>query len=253
MSELIEKLESGDDIEEVSEVEVSTEEVSAREKGWTDESEWKEAGKEKTDWVTAKHFNERGTWIAEKRKFSETRADFDQRLKDNNKIWQTTLDKQVTELNAKRDDLIELADKDGVKAIDKEIADVNTQKESLKEAPPTKAEVDAENEYFETLDTRPKKAMAAQIGRELSGKGLKGKYLVEAVQEEMDKEFPRVNANRDKPGMTDKSRATPSGGSKSISSIAQLKGQDKDIAQDLINAGLSEKRVLQMINDKDKS
>lgn len=230
---------------------VSEDESKAREKGWTDLDEWLESGKDKKDWVTAKHYNERGEWINERRSHQQKQSEFEQRLSDNNKIWQATLDKRIEELNNKRDDLIELADKDGVKEIDKEINTLEKEKAKNQPPSPTQEDIDVENEYFATLDTRAKKALAQQVGSELSQKGLKGQALVDAVRAEVDAEFPRTNPNREKPGVTDKSKPA-AGGAKSVSSISQLKGEDKIIAEDLIDQGIPEKRVLQMINDREK-
>lgn len=245
--------EQAEEIQEPAEQpEVSQAEVDAREKGWTDIDEWKESGKEEDKWVTAKHFNERGSWFTQRKTMEQTIADGDKRVADNNKYHKANLEETINELNEKKSDLVELADKDGVKEIDKKIDSVKDEIESLKPSAPSQDSIKIENDYLSSLDTRSKKATANQICQEiLSTNNLSGQALVDAVKAEMTKEFPEVNHNREK-STTDKSTASSGKGSRKYSSVKQLKGQDAKIAQSFENSGMTEKQILSILNDKEK-
>ena len=53
--------------------------------------------------------------------------------------------------------------------------------------------------------------------------------------------------------MTDKSTPPASSKGNKVASIDQLKGENARIAQSLKNRGMSDKQILQMVNDKEKS
>ena len=189
-------------------VAVSAEEAKARSKGWVGRDEWVESGKNADDWVSFNHFNEKGEMISNLMNLQKQVKNFDQRITDNNEYWKTQIEIQRNDLMGKRDEAIDLADKEQVKAIDKQIEALNKQEQSIVSEPEVKNEVSeadlaVENEYFQTLDTRAKKATAQQIAAELLPKGLSGKSLVDAIEREMRLEFPVINHNREKAPVTD--------------------------------------------------
>lgn len=90
-----------------------TAEDIARQGGWKPLEEWDGDPKE---WRSAEVFNERGEWIqrhkAQERRINELQDDFNTRLSNVTQLHQIQLEAQKAELIRKRDEAIDLADKD---------------------------------------------------------------------------------------------------------------------------------------------
>jgi hypothetical protein len=240
-------------------VQVNSAETQARERGWVDLEEWKEQGKSEDEWVTYKHFNERGEWVDKHRKLQHKVKSFDERLSNNNKLWQATLDEKIRSLEEQKYQAVRLSDEDEVKNIDKQIDDAKTLKQSAQaEAQATidKDDLAAEDQWAkknETLlkGTGPKSVYANHAVQKYINQGYSGQELIKVVESEINKEFPDSNPNRNR-SITDSSKPVASGKVSKVTSLSQLKGQDYSIAMSLKNNGMTEKQIVQMINDREK-
>ena len=247
-------------VEQAEAPEVSPAEAQAREKGWVSKDEWIEQGKDPEDWVTYKHFNERGEWIDERRKLHDKVKGFDERLANNNKMWEATLDDRIAQLKADKKEAIKLADDESVERIDEQLEKAKAEKakaaEYEKATLSTPEDVAHENQWLEQNKSwyngrTPKAAYARTLVAELCNEGLAGKKLTDEVERLIAKEFPAQNANRDK-AVTDKSTPPATRKSKAVASLDQLTGEDKRIASALKNQGMTDKQIIQMINDREK-
>ena len=249
------------EIIETPAVEVSPSEAQARERGWVSLEEWQEQGKDADDWITHKHFNERGQWIEERRGFHNREKNFNERLANNNVMWQATLDDRIAQLQADKKEAIKLADDETVEKIDQQIDAAKVEKQQAQQGatPPASdpADIAHENQWLAANASwynanSGKGAFARAQVQTCVNEGLNGKALTDEVERRVAKEFPTVNPNRDKQ-VTDKSTPPASSKGNKVASIDQLKSENARIAQSLKNRGMSDKQILQMVNDKEKS
>lgn len=248
------------DLEQEQLPQVSEDEAKARSKGWVGKEEWVESGKDADDWVNFNHFNAKGDLIAQARRVQTLEKEFEKRLADNNEFHKANLEMRLSELQDKRDEAIDIADKDAVKKLDGEIKSIDKQidKLSVKEPEltgPSEADIQVENAYFNTLDTIAKKSTANYLGQQYAQQGLSGQALVNAVEADMKKEFPNTNPNRQKASMTDKkTRNSNDSKEKPKYSMDDLSPQDKRILQSLKNqsakyAKMNDSELLKIFND----
>lgn len=127
-------------------------------KGFMTKEAWVESGKDPDEWVSPEVFRERSQRIKEttelKRRIREKEEDFDNRLKNLNALTQAQLKRQREELLTRRDDLIDVADREGVRKIDKELKDLdghadllNEKEEQKQDKPPEVVEWEEENPW----------------------------------------------------------------------------------------------------------
>lgn len=190
-------------------------EVKARKKGWLSTDELKEKLGDDFDpdnVVNARQFVEKGEMISELNRLKKQNRGFDERISNNNEYWKGQLEVQKGELELKRDEAIELADKDEVKKIDKQIKTIEQQEDNLK---PTAVQLDPadmqlENDYFQSLPNRSQQLFAQDVANRFISQKYSGSELVDAIKDEMDKEFPPTNSRREKATLTtSKSRTKP--------------------------------------------
>jgi len=87
-------------------------------RGYMSKEAWIEAGRDPEDWVSPEVFKERGERI-------KMKADFENRLKNVNLFHQKQMDILRADLNARRDEAIDTADKAAVKRYDKELKELD--------------------------------------------------------------------------------------------------------------------------------
>lgn len=189
---------------------VNVHEVNARKKGWVSRDEWGENGKDVEDWMSAKNYNEKGDLINRSRQQREREREFDQRITDNNAFWKAQLDREREKLVDERLESVELADVNAVKKKDKEIEELDKQKQLLASQAPkvNPADVAAENTWFDTNRTmlagsQAKLLLVQNVYDTYSKQGYSGSDLIGIIDKALQKEFPPVNANRQKEGKTD--------------------------------------------------
>lgn len=208
-------------------VEVNADEARARQTGWVSKAEWIEQGKNEDDWISAKRYNSTGDLISQIKGLQSQVQNFDQRIANNNAIWTAKLENERSELMAKRDQAIEDADKTQVKALDEQIqkvdmasAQIQLDSNQVQAQPPAQPDpnVQLENEYFAKLP-RGQQPFAAQVGQQYAQTGLVGQALIDAVQNEITKEFPQVNMRRNGASKTDTGRTRASVDSLTLDSL----------------------------------
>jgi hypothetical protein len=147
---------------------------------------WVAAGKPEDEWVSPEVFKERTQRIQSesrlKREIREREQEFESRLKNVNLLAQAQLERQRRELLSQRDDMIDVADKEGVKRIDKELVDLEKQQKLVAEEerpaiqkPPEVLEWESENQWCMDIND-PRTPIAQQAFKEAvqSGKTIAG-------------------------------------------------------------------------------
>lgn len=246
--------------QEAVEQEVTQEEKPAP-SGYMSKEAWTESGKDPDLWVSEDVFKERTLRIKNesrlKRELSETRKEFDSRLKDSNLLWQGQLSRQRAELAEKRDDAISVADLSTVKKLDKQIADLDDEAELVKE-PPKSVEIPPEvNEWEEQNpwinDVKdPRTPVAQKAFRDAVDSGVPTEYALLAAEKAASKvKLPSQQQEiRKKPAvsMADSSRAATTSGDSLTLSWNQLTGQEKDLHEELFSHK-TQKEYLKIVAD----
>ncbi len=101
-------------------------------RGYMSKEAWIESGKPADEWVSEDVFKERGERI---KQAARLQKEHDNEIKNLKLLHQINLKNQREELMARRDNLIEEADKDGVKAIDKQLAELDKLDDIAKDTP----------------------------------------------------------------------------------------------------------------------
>lgn len=126
-------LEDGADLPDEHEGETEHHDDKPAPRGYMTKEAWVESGKDPKEWVSEEVFKERGERI---KQTSKLQKDFENQLKNVNLLHQIQLKNQREQLLAKRDDAIDVADKDGVKALDKQIAELDKLESLAKDQEP---------------------------------------------------------------------------------------------------------------------
>ncbi len=244
------------EVEQVEVEAVNPAEAKARSKGWVGLDEWTEQGKDPDDWTTFKSFNEKGDFIAQINRLKTQTKEFDQRLSQSNELWKAQLEMQKAQFVNQRDDAIDLADKDAVKALDKQISDIDKQMAATvapKIDVPTPEDVATENAYLKSLDSEPKRTYAEKVASQVlaSDPTLKGQDLVDAVDVEIQKHFPATNPRRASASVTDSKKAAAS--KSKDNSLDSLSKDDLNILKMMRNypsfKNKSDSEILKAIED----
>lgn len=245
---------------------VSPTEVRARTKGWLPADELKEKfetnGKDfDADMVVSAHqFIKNGEMISKMKQLERQVKNSEQALIDNNAINKVQLDLQRADLEVKRDEAIDDADRTTVNKIDKQIAGIDKQTTAIDAAAEKVnqvSEVDtlAENDYFGAL-SRGHQPFAKQVAGHFINQGLAGNDLVEAVKSEMSKEFPPINQRRENAPATEVKARKAKSKDDSIMSVDSLSAQDRSILQALQGqkayANKSTTELLKILGDSKK-
>lgn len=223
------------------EPEVVDPEVSeAKSRGWTSKAEWVAAGKNADDWVSARHFNEKGRLISQARKLETLEKTFDSRINNVKVLYDAQLRTLKTEnsqlLQAKKE-AVTYGDYDAVQKIDQQLMDnaVNqisigqaAQQASAPQLPPQadlekEAAWERENQWINTQDPASPEFGKAVYARNLYAQLLQqyptstADERIAVINQNVAQKFPpppKVNTNRDKPAMTDTKTSTHAKGGK---------------------------------------
>jgi hypothetical protein len=230
--------------------------------------EWIAQGKDPEDWVSPEVFKERTQRIKEtsrlKRELADTRADFDNRLKNNNLLAQAQLARQREELLSKRDDAIDIADRAAVKRFDKQIDDLDRESELAAEKPaiqqvkpPEVVEWEEENSWIDDItDPRTAIAQKAYVDAVNAGKTVAGALraadkAILNIRQEVKTEEIRKKAPV---SMADSSRSANVSRNDSPSlSWGQLTSEDKTMYHEFFeHTGMTQKDFLKTVADQRK-
>lgn len=234
-------LEETEAAEAAPEPEAVDPEVSeAKSRGWTSKAEWVASGKNADDWVNAKHFNEKGRLISQARKLETLEKTFDSRINNVKVLYDAQLRTLKTEnaqlLQAKKE-AVTYGDYDAVQKIDAQLMDNAVNQVSISQAaqqasaPQTTPQVDLEkeaawereNQWINTQDPASPEFGKAVYTRNLYQQLLQqyptstADERIAYINREVAQKFPaapKVNANRDKPAMTDTKTSTHAKGGK---------------------------------------
>lgn len=216
--------------------EVNEEEVKASQRGWTSKAEWVAQGKDPDEWVSAKHFNEKGTLISKAREFEALQKTFKADVDNVKKYVQAQAQLQIQQLQKQNADLLEAkrqavqyGDWDGVQKAEQALTsnainqmNLQQQIQAPQQQGPSEdelaveAQFERDNPWINVKDpTSPEygKAVFAQnlYAQLLATPNMTVNQRLEYLQGEIAQKFPSkapVNPNRDKPAMTD---SKPSG------------------------------------------
>jgi hypothetical protein len=228
-------------------------EDKARQKGWVSKSEWVSQGKDPDDWVSAKHFNEKGELISKARQGEALQRNYERDLENVKKYMQASAQMQIQRLQAENAALMEqkkqaiqYGDFEGVqKAENAMLQNVMAQQQLQQQTTqpaqgPSEAELaveaqfERENQWINTQDpTDPNFAKAAfarnLYSHLLNTPGLDVNQRLERLQAEIAQKFPApkpVNPNRDKAPVTDAKPAGKTSGELTWADLTQSELQE---------------------------
>jgi hypothetical protein len=211
--------------------EVNEEEAKASQRGWTSKAEWVAQGKDPDEWVSAKHFNEKGTLISKAREFEVLQKTFKKDVDDVKKYVQAQAQLQIQELQRQNSELLEAkrnavqyGDWEGVQKAEQALTNnainqlnLQQQIQQPQQQGPSEdelaveAQFERENPWIGVKDpASPEygKAVFAQnlYAQLLNTPNLTVNQRLEYLQNEIAQKFPKppaTNPNRDKPAVTD--------------------------------------------------
>jgi hypothetical protein len=217
--------------------EVNDEEAKASQRGWTSKAEWVAQGKDPDEWVSAKHFNEKGTLISKAREFEALQKTFKADVDNVKKYVQAQAQMQIQQLQQQNAELLEAkrqavnyGDWDGVQKAEQALTSnainqLNLQQQMQQPNINIPSEVEAVAEaqferenpwvgaYKDPANPDYGKSIYAQnfYQQLLQNPNMDVHQRLQIVQAEIAQKFPPkapTNPNRDKPGITD---SKPSG------------------------------------------
>lgn len=216
--------------------EVNDDEVKASQRGWTSKAEWVAQGKDPDEWVSAKHFNEKGTLISKAREFEALQKTFKADVDNVKKYVQAQAQMQIQQLQQQNAELLEAkrqavnyGDWDGVQKAEQALTsnainqlNLQQQMQQPQQQGPSEDELAVEAQFERDNPwINIKDPTSAEYGKAVFAQNLYAQLLatpnitvnqrLEYLQGEIAQKFPAkapTNPNRDKPGITD---SKPSG------------------------------------------
>ena len=188
-----------DDPENIEEVEseVEAEEKKPETRGYMTKEAWTASGKNPDEWVSEEIFIERGENI---KRNAALKKDFENQIKNLSLLHQLQLKQQREDLLSKRDDAIEIADKDAVRQYDKKIKDLDdieklsTPAKVDQSKAPEILEWEADNEWSaDPADPRLKLANMVFSNAIAQGKTIAG--ALRMVDKEIDAKFSNKSSS----------------------------------------------------------
>jgi len=188
-----------------------TQEDIARESGWKPADEWEGDTNTPNEFISAELFNERGKWIgkhkAQEKRMKDLESTFDDRLANVNKLHNQQLDIQKSELVRKRDDAIDLADRETANQIQEDIDKLQPIPDHVPEVHPDQSALDVWNTANPWIEgTTPKSAYAKSQYGLYSSQGYSVEQTLSAIEADIKREYPEINPGRN-------NEAIPEGGS----------------------------------------
>ena len=236
---------------------ISAVEEKARASGWKPESEWEGDDNQKPEqFISAEMFNERGVWIerhkSQEKRINDMENQFNTRMDNANKLHKQQIEVQKADLIRKRDDAIDLADRDGANGYQEDIDKLNQQPTEAAPAPTNNEQAmldewNTNNAWI--LGSDPKAAYAKQQFAAYQAQGMKANAAITSMENDVKRAFPALNNERDR-------QPTPEGGSKPGNKRAGRKLSMADLSNDELKyyrampgAWESEAAYLQAVQD----
>lgn len=232
---------------------VNPAETIAREGGWKPEEEWaSDDPKKPNQFMSVELFNERGVWIEryknQDKRIKEMEVSFEDRLSNVNRLHNQQLEVQKSELVRKRDDAIDLADRETANKIQNDIDRLEPIPEQVRA--PTQTLLDQWNTDNPWIyQSGPKTAYAQSQLNTYTTQGMSIENSLKAMEADIAREFPAMNRNRT-------SEPIPEGGSPPGKKSAPRKLHWSDLTSEEIKwykampgAWKNESEYLQAVSD----
>lgn len=192
------------------EVKFTPAEEKAMEAGWVPQDQWEG---DPDAWRPAKEFLDRGELFKkiedQSRSVKELKKALAELQSHHSKVRETEYNRALAALKAQKKTALEEGDADAVIKLDDQIDLVRDEQTKLRNTPkPVDAEVTPNPEFTAWVDrnkwyetSRPMKAFADDLGRELALRGNSPNEVLKEVERQIKIEFPDKfrNPNRDKP------------------------------------------------------
>lgn len=235
---------------------VSAAEDKARTDGWIPEKEWTGDENERPEeFLTAEMFNARGEFIgrikAQNKRISDMENQFNTRMDNANKIHQQQMEVQKSDLERKRDDAIDLADREAANGYQKDIDKLNEQP-ALAPAPAsneqaTLDEWNTNNAWI--LGNDPKAAYAKQQFATYRAQGIDTGAAITNMEKDVKRAFPALNNERDRQAIPEKGSKPGKKRAAKKLSMADLTNDELKYFRAMPGAWESEAAYLQAVQD----
>ncbi len=194
-SQEVDLLEDGAEIQQEAEPESGQQqEEKPAPRGYMSKEAWIESGKDPEKWVSEEEFKATGERIKLTNKIrNEIKSEFENQLKNVNLLHQIQLRNQREELMGRRDDAIDIADKDAVKAIDKQIKELDkleslAENQGVQAKPAEVMEWEADNPWCNDPND-PRLTMANRIYADALNSGKTIATALRMVDKEISSKF----------------------------------------------------------------
>lgn len=246
------------------EPEVSQDEQRAVGNGWTNRETWESKGGDPDDWVSAKKFNERGQMIGDiinlKKMVGDQQNDFTSRLDSQKKLHEAQLKVTIADLESKRDDAIDLADRDKANSFQKQIDDVKDQSVELnQDVKPAQAtdqsmldDWNKNNPWILEMDS-PKAAYAMERFNVYLRGGKSSNDAIQAMESDVARHFKERNPRREDESHAEGGRSKPGKNGSVKLTWAQLSADEVKWYSALPGAWKTKDEFLQSVADERKT
>ena len=225
--------------------EMSASEKKARSNGWFPKDDWKD---DPDDWVSHKKFNERGEMIGSikqlKKQRDDDRRQFNSRLDNVNKMHEVML----TELESKRDNAIDMADRQEANKIQDQIDNMRATQAPEPQQTDDFLNTWNQNNHWITSGT-PKAIYAGTMFNKYSSSGMSNEDAVAAMEADVSREFSSQNAQRDRAPAQERNQSTP--GKKHVQKLTMndLTAKERNLHNQMSDAWKDDAEFLQAVSD----
>ena len=217
------ELELGQEEQEIEqeveqEVEVNPDVEQASKGGWMPLEDWTSKDKDPDDWVSAKKFNERGQMmdsISSLRKQVEAQSnDFSSRITNLTKLQEARTNQTIADLKDKRDQAVDVADREEVNKIQGQIDELNVAPVNQPAAQPAQHEgqkdLDAWNANNSWINEfSPKSEFAKASFNRHANTGISVQEAIKMAEADIRTHFPPTNPRRDSAQSVEGGRSKP--------------------------------------------
>lgn len=227
----------------------------ARAGGWKPESEWDEDDAQKPkQFVSAELFNERGIWIerhkAQQKQIDGMQSSFNTRMDNANKLHQQQMEVQRTDLERKRDEAIDLADRETANGYQKDIDKLNQQpaeQGTINNDQTILDEWNTNNAWI--LGSDPKAAYAKQQYATYCAQGMSPRAAITNMENDVNRSFPVLNLERDKQAISEPGTKPGKKRAGKKLAMSDLTGDELKYYRAMPSAWASEAEYLQAVQD----